>query len=527
MRYHLHLALLILALAIFACNPRANAMPPPPPTLSLVTVDPNATFTPTPFLPSLPQPTALPTLTLPPEETLFSPTATATVPPTVTPTSINITPTADPPSGSLERAQYLFFVTFDYAGHVLQVEENIRYPNLSGSDLSQIVLAVEPNLWTGVFALQDLRRENMPLSTYTLTGQRLEIALPQPLHPGEVLNLQLNFTLTLPPQTPGSPFGYGSDQSNLTDWFPFIVPYQGDWVLHDPWSFGEHLVYDAADFEVNLKVNDPQVVIAASAPAEAAGEWMRYRLPAARTFAFSASENFKVTESRVGSVVIRSYYFAGQENAGERMAISGAQAVSIFQTKLVPYPYPSLSIVAANVPDGQEFDGLVLLSTKFYNQYQQGIGNNLVDIGVHEIAHQWWFGLVGNDQALEPWLDEALATYSEHLYYEYYDLTGWWWNFRVNYFTPSGWVDTSIYNGGNFRAYTNAVYLNGANFLEAVRQRLGDKDFFNFLQDYLTRYAHRRATAYDFFATLRENTAADVSDLIRAYFQNQTVDGGG
>ncbi|MGC8856528.1 MAG: M1 family metallopeptidase [Anaerolineae bacterium] len=513
MLYRLHLASLTLLLGLVACTPKARSTPPLPSTLNLVTVDPNATTTPTPFLPSTAEPTPLPTPTRWPTETTLPPTATATA-------TASDVPTAALLPASLERTQYTFFVTFDCAGHVLQVEENIRYPNLSGHDLPQIVLAVEPNLWPGVFTLTDLRLEDTPQTAYTLNGHRLEIALPQPLRAGEVLKLALNFTLKLPPQSVGSPFGYGSNQSNLTDWFPFIVPYQGEWVLHDPWSFGEHLVYDAADFEVNLKVNDPQVIVAASAPAESTGEWRRYRLSAARTFAFSASENFRVAESRVGSVVIRSYYFAGQENAGERMAISAAQAVSIFQTKLVPYPYSSLSIVAADVPDGQEFDGFVLLSTKFYNQYQQGIGNNLVDIGVHEIAHQWWFGLVGNDQALEPWLDEALATYSEHFYYEYYDLTNWWWNFRVNYFSPSGWVDTSIYNGGSFRTYTNAVYLNGANFLEAVRRRVGEQDFFNFLQDYLTRYAHQRATAYDFFATLRANTAADVSDLIRAYFQS-------
>lgn len=509
MRDRLHSALILLLLGLSACSPAVNAAPLAA-TLSLVTVDPHATATPTPFQPVTATATSLATPTLPPTDTPLPPTAT---PPETMPTST-------PPLSSSERTQYVFFVTFDYEGHILHVTEHIHYPNLTGVELSQVVLAVEPNLWPGVFTLAGLTQDNVPLTNYTLNGQRLEIVLPQPLPSGQATTLTLNFTLTLPPQSVGSPFGYTEAQTNLTDWFPFIVPYQGDWVLHDPWSFGEHLVYDAADFEVNLKLSNPQVVVAASAPAEPAGEWTRYRLSAARTFALSLSERFQVTESRVGSVVIRSYYFPGQEKAGERMAISGAQAVSIFQTKLAPYPYPSLSIVAASVADGQEFDGLVLLSNKFYYQYEQGIGNNLVDIGVHEIAHQWWFGLVGNDQALEPWLDEALATYSEHFYYEYYDLTSWWWDFRVNYFSPRGWVDTSVYQGGDFRTYTNAVYLNGANFLEAVRQRMGDKDFFNFLQDYLTRYAHQQATAYDFFATLRKNTAADVSDLIQAYFQN-------
>ena len=30
----------------------------------------------------------------------------------------------------------------------------------------------------------------------------------------------------------------------------------------------------------------------------------------------------------------------------------------------------------------------------------------------HEVAHQWFYSLVGNDQAHDPWLDEVLATYA-------------------------------------------------------------------------------------------------------------------
>ena len=165
--------------------------------------------------------------------------------------------------------------------------------------------------------------------------------------------------------------------------------------------------------------------------------------------------------------------------------------------------------------------GLVFLATKFYNEYNGSARSNLVAIGVHEIAHQWWFGLVGNDQALEPWLDEALAVYSEAIFYRYiypnsYD---WWWNFRVNYFGPACYVDSSIYDSGTFRGYVNAVYLNGANFLEALNYRMGEEAFFHFLQVYASRYGRGHATTADFFAVARQNTTADISDLIDAYFQ--------
>jgi len=70
-----------------------------------------------------------------------------------------------------------------------------------------------------------------------------------------------------------------------------------------------------------------------------------------------------------------------------------------------------------------------------------------------------------------------------------------------------------------FRAFVNAVYLNGANFMAALNYRMGDDDFYRFLQDYTSRYGRGRATAYDFFAVARQNTTADISDLIAAYFR--------
>ncbi len=105
------------------------------------------------------------------------------------------------------------------------------------------------------------------------------------------------------------------------------------WVLHDPSYLGEYLVYDSSDIELNLKT-DSGVVIAASAPSEQNGEWTRYRLYGARTFTLSASDEFLVAESAVGSIVIRSYYFDGYQAAGEAILSTAVDAVTTFECKL-------------------------------------------------------------------------------------------------------------------------------------------------------------------------------------------------
>ena len=510
-------ALMVLSVWILSSCGIVPLVPPPPATLVFVTVNPNAAPTSTPFQPigatlaPLEPPTLVPTFTpLPPTDTPL---------PTLEFTATTLpSPTAPAPSA---RTQYTLYALLDYSGHQMGVDETLRYTNQTGITLGEVVLAVEPNLRDG-FTLENIMLNGNPLN-YDLSGQRLSVSLPQSLGPGAQITLTMRFRITLPPKIKEHPYGYDVDQVNLTDWYPFVVPYNNGWVLHDPWSLGEHLVYDSSDFEVDIKTTQTGIVIAASGLADPQlnGQWTRYRLFGARTFAFSASDQYLVFDATAGAAQIHAYYYPGYETEGAAVLNAAVRAVGIFEAKFGAYPYGSLSVVQADLNDGQEYDGLVFLATKFYNEYDGSARSNLVSIGVHEIAHQWWFGLVGSDQAMEPWLDEAMAVYSEAIFYKYIypNSSDWWWNFRVNYFGPTGYVDSSIYEAPSFRAYVNASYLNGANFLEALNYRMGDDAFFHFLQDYTSRYGRGRATAYDFFAVARQNTTADISDLIAAYFR--------
>jgi len=510
----------LLIIFLTGCAGATTAAPLSVADIYLVTANPNATSTPTPFQPLLPTdtPTALP------------PTDTTTpLPPTLTPlpSATSLPPTATQPPATpqpVSHTQYLLFVTMDYAGHSLSVDQQTAFTNHSTDTLYELVLAVEPNFWSGGFNLRQLS-VNGGLANYTLDSHRLTVSLPQPLPPEGSILLALSYDLYLPFKSSGLVYGYTDQQANLVDWFPFIVPYKAGvgWILHDVYPWGENLVYEASDFEVNLRFTDQdQPVVAASAPAEAVNGWTRYRLYSARTFTISMSPYYLIsTEYADGGIPVNSYYFSGDDWGGQAVATRGAQAISVYASKFGPYPHSSLSVVETSLPDGMEFDGLVFISSQFYTHFDGTYANNLTVIGVHEIAHQWWFGLVGNDQTLEPWLDEAMAVYSEHIFFENTNpgLVTWWWNTRVNYYEPYGKVDTSVYNGGSFRTYTNAVYLEGAYFIDAVRSRVGDDAFFAFLQDYASQMGHKIATADDWFRILRAHTNVDISDIISKYFQ--------
>ena len=207
--------------------------------------------------------------------------------------------------------------------------------------------------------------------------------------------------------------------------------------------------------------------------------------------------------------------------AGEAAIEVSREALEIYQQLFGPYPYESLTLVEAQFPDGLESDGLFFLSESFFASFSGGRQNYLSTLSAHEIAHNWWFGLVGNDPALQPWLDESLATYSELLYYEsaHPELIDWWWQFRVYEKAPTGAVDSSIYKHESFTAYVNSVYFRGALFFAELRQELGDEAFFAFLQKYLQHGQGQLLSSEDFFDLLGEYSEFELRDLIDEYFR--------
>jgi len=456
-------------------------------------------------------------------------------PGSATPTEIGsltstITPTVTP-MPRMEAPSYQLDLQLDYDASTANVHEVIQYQNQSGETMKSLVLAVEPNLWSGCFSLQSLKVNGQAATSFNLVGQQLE--LPVSLLPLDEVKLEINYTLALPRIEVDKHafvirtqlFGYTTKQLNLVEWYPFIVPYiPGEgWVLHKPASYGEHLVYDSADFEVNLALTGKTVPqVATSGNEMAADQGKHYQMKLGRTFAMSFSPEYLVKTGQVDGMDVISYYFPGSALGAQAALDATLRAVHTFNQDFIPYQHPTLTIVQEDGDFSMEFDGLYFLETPLYVAYSGVNTDFLPTIAAHETAHQWWFGLVGTDQAMQPWLDESLATYSERLFNETYGLErgNWWYLARLseaeNRDCP---VDIIIYGFyPNKCYYTESVYMRGGLFLQALRDRLGDQAFLAFLKDFATQYTHKHASTQDFFTVLRQHTDADLGDIISRFF---------
>ena len=476
-----------------------------------------------------------------------------TIKPEVLPSPLPSTPTQAANPQELSLTQYNILAELNYTLHQVAVQETITYTNKSQVNLNEIVLMVEPNRYNGTFNLKDLLvAGKSPTHSPLLDSNQMRLTLDRPLQPERVLVLSLAYQLNLPEPIPSSttrpvPFGWTDRQTNLVDWYPFIPPYEEGkgWLAHRPGYFGEHLAYETANFDITIRntgkeifrapssladsgeTQPGQLTVAASAPAQQSDQELHYSLSNARTFSWSVSPYYVVQAQTVGNVLVLGYTFPIHVQGGEAALKTTAQSLELFQKMFSPYPFKTLSVVEADFLDGMEYDGLYFLSDGFYNLYQGNPAEYLVAIAAHETSHQWWFSMVGNDQAEDPWLDESFATYSEKLFYEYTypEAQDWWWTYRVDFFKPAGFINQSIYSFSEtpspYESYRNAVYLNGAKFLEDLRKTLGDEEFFNFLRTYIHTYQDQIATTQGFLDLLRNNTKINLGNLLNQYFLSQ------
>ncbi len=418
-----------------------------------------------------------------------------------------------------------------YRQQMVTVQQQIRYVNRTGAVLSKLVLDVEPNRWPAAFKLDSLTLDgDRPPQNYELTGRRLTVDLPQQLAIACPVTLNLAFTLRIPQIGAGLDgfhgyFGFGSRQINLSDALPMMATYdRNGWLLHDAPAVGEQVVVDPADWDVTLHVDgarDTLIVAGPGAVTQPDPKTWHFVQTGARDFSLSLSEQFHLLKQMSpNGVGVELYYFDESEDSLTRATYAldmATKAIAYYSVLFGQFPHQRYVVVQGDFPDGMEFTDLVFVSGDWFHTYSGSPASYLTLITVHETAHQWWYARVGSDQAVHPWLDEALATYSEYIFIEQHfpELRSWWWQFRVDHYIPPDFndrtVNKSVYDFTEVRPYINAVYLHGARMLDAFRSKLGTAAFLDWLHAYADAGSGKIATPDLFWSVL---TPAQMDQIV-------------
>ncbi|HRE46554.1 MAG TPA: M1 family aminopeptidase [Aggregatilineales bacterium] len=430
-------------------------------------------------------------------------------------------------------------IRVNYAEKTAAAALRITYRNPTGRDLSNLVLNVDPNRSAGVFLLDNLTLASA-VSTgknaivgYTLEGGRLTIRLDEPLRPDCLIALDVRFTLTVPKLEAARmrAFAYTARQMNMGYLLPEIAPFRkGQWLTPEAGRVGEYTYSEMAHFRLRVSVqNAPNVDVIAPGIAErtADGGW-QFTLNGGRSFTLTVTDAMRtLSATTADGLAIDLYYFPRRKDdapsEGAKHALQTAREAAERYTALFgAIPAPRLAIVEGDFFDGMEYSGIVYVGTQWFDLYRGQLDSWLTLITAHEVAHQWFYALVTNDQSLSPFLDEALALYCEALYLETKSAedVAWWWTFRVKQYQPRGYVDASIYDFSDTRSYINAVYLRGAQMVQAIREGLGDTLFFAWLRRYLERGRGSILTPADLWQALGENAYRGIAPIRAEYLRD-------
>ncbi len=505
--------------------------------------------------PPVTDPTAVPHL--PTTSTTAAPIPTSVPPSLPAPTETAVTTTTSPAqnpadifrAGLVSTAQdtlaqtataplYQMTLTIDPDASVVSGRQLIRYTNNEAVALGDIYLHLLPNLLGGRIEVSGFQVNGRSTNILyeEINDSVLRVPLPDPLAPGNSVVLEMNF-LTAVPLEAGRNYGVFAqvdDVMALAHFYPLLAVYdQTGWNIAPPVEYGDATYTDAAFYQVELTAPDDQVVVGSGVTTahSTAGDEQTQTLVAgpARDFYLALSPNYVVETVTVGETTIRSYappeYAAGAKQAAD----AAAGALRIFNERLGAYPYTELDIVATpTLALGIEYPGVIAITQREYDP-DDPISDRLPNSAylestvVHEMGHQWFYNVVGNDQLDEPWLDEALAQYVTYLYYAdrygqeaaqaYVDSWNSRWTAVDSAEIPIG-LPVSAYEGA---AYSAIVYGRGPLFILALAETMGETNFEGFLRDYVAQFAWETATTESFMALAESHCQCDLTDLFATW----------
>jgi len=336
--------------------------------------------------------------------------------------------------------------------------------------------------------------------TEVQSGQQLMwIHLDDSIDPGEFLTLNISFRTILPEGNDRSGV-YGSDANqNRIYTFSGFYPIPCVYDKYDGWNTdpyihaGDPFYFDMAYYDLQLDIPEGMVVAATGSPNEISHESGRskyhYEISTpVREVTFSVSRYYETESTLFKGVNVTIYYLPVSASIWESDALEQAtQALDLFNSTFGIYPYPTLNVVEQHAYyGGMEFPCQVYVTRIIAQQIQAGSRVSWYHelVIVHEVAHQWWSQIVGDDCVDWGFLDENLASWSHAYYGEYYYSD--WEHFQMPTLLDNVRTFYATYQSGCIINRSNYVredlvsfidYIQGPLILEKLRMTIGNEEF--------------------------------------------------
>ena len=363
----------------------------------------------------------------------------------------------------------------------------------------------------------------------------LQVNLGYLLKNKDSIEIKIDFSIIIPNCT--HRFGYYLGSINLGNWYPVICGYKnGEFEKNPYYSTGDPFFSDISNYNISLTY-PKKYQIASTGNINVLDNGSTYtsniQAKAVRDFAINLSENTSKIQAKVGDTEVIYYGYKSDENLQKYLKIS-TEAVEYFNKVFGKYPYSTLSVVKTPfIYGGMEYPNIVFISDAIDDE------DEYLKVIVHEIAHQWWYATVGNDEVTEAWLDESLSEYSTALFFSNYTGYGISYDELVGNAVSSytlyvdviktirGEVNTKmdlpINKYQNDYEYSYMIYVKGVIMFDELKKVVGTDKIISGLKKYYSDNKFKIASKLDFYKAFSSACHKDLENFFEGYLNGTTI----
>lgn len=398
-----------------------------------------------------------------------------------------------------------------------------------------------------------VNNHDVALSTYK-GHQDIAFLLPmQPIHHGDTVHISTKFTVKIPAVF--SRMGYEGGTFQLSQWFPKLMKFSEEgWHKYPYLDMGE-FYGDFADYQVDITVPSAYKVAStgllqdsievnwykelssnptAGNPRTSTQKTLRFLAHRVQDFAWFTDKNFIIEHDQVeiDNKSIDCWIFH-RDSLGlvwtEAMNAC-TSSLTMFSEWVGPYQYPQMTIVGAHLEAGagMEYPMVCLIGNMEYKL-------DLHAVIAHEIAHNWFYGMMAFDERRYPYLDEGLTTQLETRYmiskfgeesissrainaYPYNYDQYYYWNLKKKNRLPS--IRLDVNNHSEFSYYL--LYYNKApNVYEYLRLVVGDEHWDACMRKLFQQYLFRHIQPHQFHQFLHDNLPIESDWVLEDYLTHE------
>ena len=436
-------------------------------------------------------------------------------------------------------SDYEITATLEPYSKRLEHTTTARVSNNGASSTRELYFHLYGNLfktdteYISVISVSDENGNSIPFELRD-NEQLVLLTLNETLDVGEVATVIFSCIVTIPAME----LIYGIAQNgeiHLSYFYPQLAVYGTNGWDTNPMNEildGRHL--ESSDFRITIQVPSEYEIAAngtvVSNETSNGQTTYVFQAESRREIVLIAFTDFAHAERSVGNTKILGYINSKHSQVDiDRLMDAVVFSMEFYNRIYIEYPYETLIITNGGIPArgfgaSMEYSGLftVVMESAFEKTV------------FHEMAHQWFYALVGNDENVEPWLDEAFAEFSAMLCYEIFDAdtAERYWEIQeiqseqVKNFMNDAYVNISVAesaNEDNPFLFHYIFYARGSLFLKELMDAIGRDEFLSILSEYCKTYTFKIATTQGFLSILRENTTVDIESIVDKYVDSHRV----